>query len=75
MKNQRRDNQFIQDVACHIKKLREAKGVSQEVFYIDTDINIARIESGSQNITISTLKDICVYFEISISSFFEDIER
>lgn len=75
MKNQHRDHKFIKDVACHIKKLREAKGISQEIFYIDTDINIARIECGNQNITISTLKDICVYLELPISSFFEDMEK
>lgn len=74
MKNQRRDDEFIRGVAAHIKKLREEKGVSQEVFYIDTDINIGRIESGKQNITISTLKDICNYLHKPISSFFEDIE-
>ena len=56
-----------------IKQLREEKGVSQEIFYIDTDIHIARIETGKLNITVSTLKDICDYFGISLSDFFKDI--
>ncbi|MDR2993265.1 MAG: helix-turn-helix domain-containing protein [Bacillus cereus] len=50
------------------------KGISQETFYIDTDIHIARIETGKANITVSTLNDICIYFGISLTDFFTTIE-
>jgi len=56
-----------------IKQLRELQNVSQEAFYIDTDIHIARIETGKLNIIVSTLQDICNYFNISLSDFFQDI--
>jgi len=64
---------LISKIVMKIKQLREEKGVSQEIFYIDTDIHIARIETGKLNITVSTLKDICDYFGISLSDFFKDI--
>lgn len=73
MKKQRVDSSIIKSVSDKIKQLRESKGISQETFYIDTDIHIARIESGKSNITISTLSDICKYFNISLSEFFKDI--
>ncbi|NLI71529.1 MAG: helix-turn-helix transcriptional regulator [Bacteroidales bacterium] len=64
---------IISDVALKIKQLREQKHITQEVFFFDTGIHIARIESGKANITITTLKKICDYFEISLSDFFSDI--
>jgi transcriptional regulator with XRE-family HTH domain len=60
-------------IANRIKQLREEKGISQDSFFIDTDIHIARIESGRSNITVSTLSAICDYFRITLSDFFKDI--
>ena len=71
MRKQRCNQELLNKIAKRIKQLREEKGVSQDSFYIDTDIHIARIESGKLNITVSTLQDICAYFEISIVEFFE----
>jgi len=68
-----KENIIISDVALKIKQLREQKHITQEVFFFDTGIHIARIESGKANITITTLKKICDYFEISLSDFFSDI--
>ncbi|MDR0565642.1 MAG: helix-turn-helix domain-containing protein [Prevotellaceae bacterium] len=53
----------------------EERKVSQDTFYIDTDIHIARIESGKTNITISTLDDICKYFSITPAEFFAALEE
>jgi len=70
MSNQRRNEELLSKIAKRIKELREEKGISQENFYIDTDIHIARIEQGRINISVSTLSDICDYFNISLSDFF-----
>lgn len=70
---QRKDDILLSEVAQRIKQLREEKGISQEVFYIDTDIHIGRIESGKSNITISTLAAICNYLNITLSDFFKEI--
>ena len=74
MKKQRCNRELLLKIAKRIKQLREEKGISQDVFYIETDIHIARIETGRLNITVSTLQDICNYFEISLSEFFMEIK-
>ena len=73
MGKQRKNNILVSKIASRIKQLREEKGISQDSFFIDTDIHIARIESGRSNITVSTLSAICDYFGISLSDFFKDI--
>jgi transcriptional regulator with XRE-family HTH domain len=74
MRKQRCNKELLLKIAQRIKQLREEKNVSQEVFYIDTDIHIARIETGKLNITVSTLQDICGYFDISLFDFFKDMK-
>ena len=74
MKKQRCNQELLNEIAKRIKQLREEKGISQDTFYIDTDIHIARIELGKVNITISTLKDVCDYFQISLFDFFKNIK-
>ena len=70
---QRQNKIILNKIIRQIKHLREKKKISQEDFYNDTNIHIARIESGKANITISTLSDICSYFEISLSDFFKQL--
>ena len=70
MKKHRCNSDLLLIIAKRIKQLREEKNISQELFFIDTDIHIARIETGKLNITISTLQSICEYFGISLADFF-----
>jgi transcriptional regulator with XRE-family HTH domain len=74
MKKQRNNPALLSEIVKKIKQLREEKNISQEMFYFDTEIHIARIESGKANITVSTLKDICDYFQVSLSEFFASIK-
>jgi transcriptional regulator with XRE-family HTH domain len=73
MGKQRKNTILVSKIASRVKQLRIDKGVSQDTFFIDTDIHIARIESGRSNITVSTLSAICDYFGITLSDFFKDI--
>ena len=73
MSKQRINKILVSSIALYIKQLREDRGISQEMFYIDTDIHIGRIESGKSNITVSTLSSICDYFEITLVDFFMGI--
>ncbi|MDR2814688.1 MAG: helix-turn-helix transcriptional regulator [Prevotellaceae bacterium] len=75
MKSQRCNTELLKKIAQRIKRLREEKEVSQDCFYIDTDIHIARIESGKTNVTISTLDDICSYFSITLAEFFSTLDE
>lgn len=74
MKRQRCNTELLLKIAIRIKELRNEKNISQEMFYMDTDIHIARIELGKVNITVSTLQDICNYFQISLSDFFSGMK-
>jgi len=70
---QLRDDKLLKLITLEIKSLRQKRGITQEAFYIDTGIHLARIETGKLNLTVSTLSVICNYFEVSLSDFFKDI--
>ncbi len=72
---QLRNDKLLKLIALKIKELRVNNGVSQEDFYFDTGIHIARIETGRLNITVSTLEVICKYFKITMVDFFNGIEE
>ena len=64
---------FKKKVALQIKRLRRQNQVSQEKFYTETNINIARLKSGKVDIRLDTLRKICYYFDVSLSGFFQGI--
>lgn len=75
MDNSRCDYDLLQAVARKLKQLREAKGLSQRIVYIDTDFNIGKIEVGKTNITVSTLSRLCNYYGTSLKEFFNELDR
>lgn len=74
MRNIRNDT-LLKLIAVRIKALRMERGITQEAFFCDTQIHIARIETAKINITISTLSHICQYFNISLSEFFKEMPK
>lgn len=64
---------LLKKMAARLKFVREKSGITQEQFFNDTGIHLARIETGTSNITISTLDAICKYFNITIEQFFKGI--
>jgi len=66
------DKTLQHKIALKIKELRAQKNVSQDAVYLETDINIARIERGVVNCTIETIARLCRYFEITLAEFFQD---
>lgn len=73
MDNQRCDYEFLQAIARKLKQIREEKGLSQRLVYIDTDLNIGRIEVGKTNISVSTLATLCKYYQITLEEFFKGL--
>lgn len=62
--------------AC--KKLREAKGLSQEKFALQIEMDrtyYASVECGKRNISIQNIKKIADGFGISVSQLFKTVER
>ena len=74
MRRERFNEMAVNGVVEKLKKLRHERDLSQDDVYIDTDINIARIESGKGNFSVSTIADLCNYYDISLSDFFIGIE-
>lgn len=75
MPKQYQNIELLQRIVFCIREIRMAKNITLETFYFDTGIHLARIEQGKQNITVSTLSKICDYFEISLSQFFDFVEK
>lgn len=73
--SQLREIQLLQKIAVVLKELREQDGVTQETVFGETGIHIGRIETARANVTVSTLSKLCDHFGISLSEFFEKVER
>ncbi len=73
MATPRRNEELIYAIGKRLRELRAAKGLSQVTVTFDTDIHIARLESGRYNINVSTLSILCDYYEISLVDFFKGI--
>lgn len=73
--SQQKDLELLSFIAQKLKTLRAMKNVSQQDVLNDTNIHIARIETGKLNVSISTLSQLCKYFDITLSSFFESTDK
>ena len=73
MKRQRRNDFFVGQVAHRLAKARRRHNLTQEVVRFDTGLNVGRIEAGCSDITLSTLADLCDYYDISPGELFQDI--
>lgn len=73
-KNERYNEPVVRSVIARLRELRYERGLSQKEVFIDTDINIGRIESGRGNISISTLADLCAYYGVPLREFFDTLE-
>lgn len=69
-----RNQDLLLQIALRIKQLRDMRGISQEVMYMDTQIHIARIETAKVNVSVSTLYAICHYFDITLAEFFQPLD-
>ncbi len=56
------EKEVLQSVVAQLKKIREKLNRSQIKVYDDTGIHIARIESGHENIMLTTLLQLCNYY-------------
>ena len=72
---QYKDDVLLRKIAIEIKRLRRERDITQDAFYYETNIHIARIETGKVNPSISTVKLICDFFEVSLMEFFLQIDR
>ena len=54
------------ELALAFRKLRLDRGITQEQVYVDTRINVSRIEISAPNLTVDTMVHLCNYFGIDL---------
>ena len=64
MKRQRRNEILVKQVVDRLKTVRRERGLTQE--------NV-RIESGRHSISLTTLADLCDYYNVPLEDFFKKI--
>lgn len=75
-----KNERLLSAVKLVLKELRAKTGLTQEQIANnikankDLSIHIGRNETGKQNMTISTLYELCEYYNVSISDFFKRVE-
>ncbi|MDQ1166388.1 helix-turn-helix domain-containing protein [Flavobacterium sp. SORGH_AS_0622] len=78
---QYKNYKLLKAISLVSKEYRELKNVNQ--LEVNNDIkenkkvafHIGRIETGKNNVSISTLQLLCEYFEISLSDFMKRVEE
>ncbi|MBI3137001.1 MAG: helix-turn-helix transcriptional regulator [Sphingobacteriales bacterium] len=63
-----------QKIGKRIAELRKEKGVSQQKFAYEAEIErsyLTRIENGQKNISVTTLERILIALEVSARDFFD----
>lgn len=73
MTKQRRNDILLGIIAKRLIDLREKQNLSQQKVYIHTGIDMDMVERGEYNITLSTLADLCDYYNVSLQDFFEGL--
>ena len=66
MKRQRRNEILVKQVVDRLKTVRRERGLTQENV-------IGRIESGRHSISLTTLADLCDYYNVPLEDFFKKI--
>lgn len=74
-KSQLKDEALLSAMVQGLKTLRTERQLTQEDVYNDTGIHISRIETGRVNVSLSTLKALLDYYQISLSQFFQNIQQ
>lgn len=76
-----KNEQLLSAIKLVLKELRAKTGLTQEQVANnikankDLSIHIGRNETGNQNMTVSTLYELCDYYKIPVSEFFKRIEE
>lgn len=68
-----RDEKLLVAIGLAFKQLRSARGLTQEQVYNDTGVHIGRIETAQNNLTISTINQLCIYYDVSLTDFFKEV--
>ena len=66
-----------QTIGWNVRRLRVAKGLSQERLALETGIDrsyVGRVERGSENVTVATLEAMATVLGVEVAALFSPIE-
>ncbi|MEO3385259.1 helix-turn-helix transcriptional regulator [Mesorhizobium sp. CAU 1741] len=66
-----------QTIGWNVRRLRVAKGLSQERLALETGIDrsyVGRVERGSENVTVATLEAMAAVLEVEVKALFDPVE-
>jgi transcriptional regulator with XRE-family HTH domain len=69
---------FFKILGSHLKKVRKSRRLSIREVELRGDIDrsiLSKIENGTRNCTIYTLKKICAALGITLTDFFKDFNQ
>ncbi len=69
------DQALLDKMGAAFRKVRIKKKLSQEEVYNDTNINISRVERAIYNMKISSISELCKYYDVKLSEFFKMVEN
>lgn len=76
-----KNERLLSAIKLVLKELRAESGLTQEQVANnikankDLSIHIGRNETRNQNMSVSTLYELCEYYKISLSAFFKKVEE
>jgi transcriptional regulator with XRE-family HTH domain len=76
-----KNKRLLSAIRLILKELRAETGLTQEQVANnikvnkDLSIHIGRNETGNQNLSVSTLYELCEYYNLSLSEFFKRVEE
>lgn len=66
-----------QTIGWNVRRLRVAKGLSQERLALETGIDrsyVGRVERGSENVTVATLEAVATVLGVEVAALFAPVE-
>ncbi|MGO8186728.1 MULTISPECIES: helix-turn-helix domain-containing protein [Rhizobium] len=66
-----------QTIGWNLRRLRVAKGLSQERLALGADIDrsyVGRVERGAENVTVATLEALADVLQVHVSALFQEVD-
>ncbi|GLU45108.1 helix-turn-helix domain-containing protein [Allomuricauda sp. NBRC 101325] len=70
-----KDKELLTAISLAFKELRAKEGLTQQNVKDDTGIHLGRIETTTNDPSSSTIFELCKYFKIPLSEFYQKLEE
>lgn len=70
-----KNKELLSSISLALKELRHKKELTQQMVKDDTGIHIGRIETTKHDPSSSTIFELCKYFKIPLSEFYQRLEE